>query len=99
MSPKKPRLLTAPLIVNWSLSYRCNFDCSHCYTRGDESLELDTGQALEAGRLGGEWKVLGHHPFVSRLHHPFPRLPPSVPRDPVSFVFGGSLYGKNRETV
>lgn len=26
-------LLSAPLTVNWSLSYRCNFNCDHCYSR------------------------------------------------------------------
>ncbi len=26
-------LLSAPLTVNWSLSYRCNFTCRHCYSR------------------------------------------------------------------
>jgi GeoRSP system radical SAM/SPASM protein len=31
-------LLSAPLTVNWSLSYQCNFTCSHCYSR-----TLDTG--------------------------------------------------------
>lgn len=36
--------LAAPLIVNWSLSFRCNFDCRHCYTRLDTSPELDTAR-------------------------------------------------------
>jgi len=36
-------LLSAPLSVNWSLSYRCNFTCSHCYSR-----ELETSQLSEA---------------------------------------------------
>ncbi|MDF1535375.1 MAG: GeoRSP system radical SAM/SPASM protein [bacterium] len=35
---KSSDLLSAPLTVNWSLSYRCNFTCSHCYSRA-----LDTG--------------------------------------------------------
>ncbi|UCG38138.1 MAG: radical SAM protein, partial [bacterium] len=26
-------ILSAPLTVNWSLSYRCNFTCRHCYSR------------------------------------------------------------------
>lgn len=33
-------LLSAPLTVNWSLSYRCNFTCSHCYSRELESVLL-----------------------------------------------------------
>ncbi len=32
--------LTAPLTVNWSLSYRCNFTCSHCYSRGEKEAAL-----------------------------------------------------------
>lgn len=44
--------LPAPLIINWSLSFRCNFDCSHCYSRLDKSPELDTGRIIGiAGRL------------------------------------------------
>jgi GeoRSP system radical SAM/SPASM protein len=35
---KNSDLLSAPLTVNWSLSYQCNFKCSHCYSR-----TLDTG--------------------------------------------------------
>jgi len=31
---------SAPLTFNWSLSYRCNFTCSHCYSREEESDEL-----------------------------------------------------------
>lgn len=33
-------LLSAPLTVNWSLSYRCNFTCSHCYSRDLETTQL-----------------------------------------------------------
>lgn len=32
--------LSSPLSVTWSLSFRCNFDCRHCYSRGDSSAEL-----------------------------------------------------------
>lgn len=46
---KGQRILSAPLIVNWSLSFLCNFDCRHCYSRSEKSAELDTGQVLEAG--------------------------------------------------
>jgi len=34
-------LLSAPLTINWSLSYRCNFTCSHCYSRELETEQLD----------------------------------------------------------
>ncbi len=40
--------LTAPLIVNWALSFRCNFDCRHCYTRLDQSPELSTDEVRQA---------------------------------------------------
>lgn len=35
---------SAPLTFNWSLSYRCNFICSHCYSREEECDELSTAQ-------------------------------------------------------
>ncbi|MCF6178849.1 MAG: GeoRSP system radical SAM/SPASM protein [Geopsychrobacter sp.] len=35
---------SAPLTFNWSLSYRCNFTCSHCYSREEECDELSTPQ-------------------------------------------------------
>ncbi len=50
MRPAGAKLLSAPLIVNWSLSFRCNFDCSHCYSRTEKSGELETVEVLEAGR-------------------------------------------------
>ncbi|MDA8431858.1 MAG: hypothetical protein M0Z60_02720, partial [Nitrospiraceae bacterium] len=31
----------APLTVNWAVTNRCNFQCSHCYSRADVSEELD----------------------------------------------------------
>jgi len=36
-------LLSAPLTFNWTLSYRCNFSCEHCYSREEQCNELDTG--------------------------------------------------------
>lgn len=40
-----PFLLSAPLIVNWTLSFRCNFGCNHCYSRvEDAGGELPTDQ-------------------------------------------------------
>jgi len=32
--------LSAPLIVNWTLSYTCNFSCKHCYSRSQKRKEL-----------------------------------------------------------
>lgn len=49
MKGKRRKILSAPLIVNWSLSYDCNFNCRHCYSRSEESEELDTAGILEAG--------------------------------------------------
>ena len=37
---KNSDLLSAPLTVNWSLSYQCNFTCSHCYSRKLETVLL-----------------------------------------------------------
>lgn len=34
--------LRTPLTINWSLSYSCNFSCSHCYSRGVSVSELAT---------------------------------------------------------
>jgi len=31
---------SAPLTVNWTLSYRCNFACEHCYSREEQCEEL-----------------------------------------------------------
>lgn len=33
---------SAPLTFNWTLSYSCNFTCSHCYSREELCDELDT---------------------------------------------------------
>lgn len=38
--------LSAPIRVDWNLTYRCNFDCLHCYTRLKQPIELTTEQAL-----------------------------------------------------
>lgn len=38
--------LSAPLTVNWTLSYRCNFSCRHCYSRGQSRQELPLEQVL-----------------------------------------------------
>jgi GeoRSP system radical SAM/SPASM protein len=48
------KVYSAPLLVNWSLNYRCNFSCEHCYSRFEQAEELSTDQVLEAGgRLAG----------------------------------------------
>lgn len=35
---------SAPLTFNWTLSYRCNFSCSHCYSRDEAGEELPIGE-------------------------------------------------------
>jgi GeoRSP system radical SAM/SPASM protein len=34
-------LPSAPLTINWAVTNRCNFKCSHCYSRNDPSEELN----------------------------------------------------------
>jgi GeoRSP system radical SAM/SPASM protein len=38
--------LSAPLTVNWTLSYDCNFSCRHCYSRGQKREELPLDRVL-----------------------------------------------------
>ncbi len=38
--------LSAPLTVNWTLSYACNFSCRHCYSRDIRRTELPLEQVL-----------------------------------------------------
>lgn len=38
--------LSAPLTVNWTLSYDCNFSCRHCYSRGRQGAELPLAEVL-----------------------------------------------------
>lgn len=38
--------LSAPLIVNWTLSYSCNFSCKHCYSRDQKREELPLEKVL-----------------------------------------------------
>ncbi|MGE4343278.1 MAG: GeoRSP system radical SAM/SPASM protein [Geoalkalibacter sp.] len=42
MSDDAVDYLSAPLTLNWSLSFRCNFVCAHCYSRNDLCEELST---------------------------------------------------------
>lgn len=39
--------LSAPLTVNWTLSYACNFSCRHCYSRGHTREELPLLRVLD----------------------------------------------------
>ena len=38
--------LSAPLTVNWTLSYTCNFSCQHCYSRDTQRDELPLADVL-----------------------------------------------------
>jgi GeoRSP system radical SAM/SPASM protein len=38
---KNDFLPSAPLTINWAITNRCNFRCSHCYSRNDPSDEID----------------------------------------------------------
>lgn len=38
---KNDLIPSAPLTVNWAVTNRCNFGCSHCYSRADTRDELD----------------------------------------------------------
>ena len=40
-------LPSAPLTINWAVTNKCNFKCSHCYSRNDPSNELDLGLLTE----------------------------------------------------
>jgi len=40
--PDAMEMLSAPLTFNWTLSYRCNFACEHCYSRDEVCPELGT---------------------------------------------------------
>lgn len=40
MSGKNSLIPSAPLTINWAVTNRCNFRCSHCYSRNDVTEEL-----------------------------------------------------------
>ena len=48
---RSDEVLSAPLTVNWSLSYRCNFDCSHCYSREAVESGLSIDEVIRTARL------------------------------------------------
>ncbi len=54
-------LLSAPLTFNWTLSYRCNFSCSHCYSREEQAEELPTDAICRIVDILAEKKV----PFIN----------------------------------
>lgn len=54
-------LFSAPLTFNWTLSYRCNFSCSHCYSRDEKVPELPTSDILRIVDILVEKQV----PFIN----------------------------------
>ncbi|MDD5772712.1 MAG: GeoRSP system radical SAM/SPASM protein [bacterium] len=43
----KTKIPNTPLLVNWSLSVHCNFNCKHCYSRLEKYSELSTEENKE----------------------------------------------------
>jgi GeoRSP system radical SAM/SPASM protein len=56
-----PEIFSAPLTFNWTLSYRCNFACEHCYSRDEECPELETAQLKRIVDVLAEQQV----PFIN----------------------------------
>ena len=54
-------LFSAPLTFNWTLSFRCNFTCSHCYSRDEDVPELTTEENFRIIDVLAEKQV----PFVN----------------------------------
>jgi len=44
---RSEEILSAPLTVNWSLSYSCNFTCQHCYSRLETESGLSTDEVKQ----------------------------------------------------
>lgn len=57
----KERIPFSPITINWTLTFRCNFSCMHCYSRVEKSDELETEQIKEIMRKVAEYKV----PFIN----------------------------------
>jgi GeoRSP system radical SAM/SPASM protein len=54
-------MFSAPLTFNWTLSYRCNFTCVHCYSRNEECEELETADIFRIVDVLAEKQV----PFIN----------------------------------
>ncbi len=50
--------LASPITVNWGITARCNFVCSHCFSRLDRSPELSPGEALRVADVLADHGVL-----------------------------------------
>ena len=54
-------MFSAPLTFNWTLSYRCNFVCAHCYSRDEVCEELPTPELKRIVDVLAEKQV----PFIN----------------------------------
>ncbi len=54
-------MFSAPLTFNWTLSYRCNFVCEHCYSRDEVCEELPTSDLKRIVDVLAEKQV----PFIN----------------------------------
>ena len=54
-------MFSAPLTFNWTLSYRCNFTCEHCYSRDEQCPELATADVKRIVDILVEQQV----PFIN----------------------------------
>ncbi len=55
------RLPFSPITINWTLTFRCNFNCRHCYSRLEKAPELPTEQVKEIMAKVAKYKV----PFIN----------------------------------
>lgn len=61
MSEAITEQFSAPLTFNWTLSFRCNFSCSHCYSREEAAEELETAEICRIVDVLAEKQV----PFIN----------------------------------
>lgn len=50
--------LSSPVTVNWGITARCNFTCSHCFSRLDRSPEMSGEEAMRVVDILAEHGVL-----------------------------------------
>ena len=55
------RIPFSPITINWTLTFRCNFNCRHCYSRPEKAQELPTEQVKEIMAKVARYKV----PFIN----------------------------------
>ncbi len=55
---KNSFLPSAPLTINWAVTNKCNFKCSHCYSRNDPDDELDFEVLSKCIKLAADAGVL-----------------------------------------